>query len=113
WALRLSYFVFYRLLLSLSEISLPLDTGDFGLMSRRVVDHIRAAPERNRYLRGLRAWAGFRQIGVLVERDARAAGTSKYSVLKLMRLASDGIFAFSTVPLRTATIVGAVAIAVA
>jgi dolichol-phosphate mannosyltransferase len=79
-------------------------------MSRRVVDELRALPERNRYLRGLRTWAGFRQIGVPVARDARAAGTSKYSILKLMRLASDGIFAFSTIPLRLAALAGAGAI---
>jgi len=113
WLLRLSYFIFYRLALRLADLRLPLDAGDFGLMSRRVVDHIRAAPERNRYLRGLRVWAGFRQIGVPVERDARAAGSSKYSILKLLRLASDGIFAFSIVPLRAAALVGAAAIALA
>ncbi len=111
WLLKLSYFLFYRLAFRLADLRLPLDAGDFGLMSRRVVDEIRAAPERNRYLRGLRVWAGFRQIGVPVERDARFAGTSKYSVLKLLRLASDGIFAFSIVPLRAAALVGAAAIA--
>jgi polyisoprenyl-phosphate glycosyltransferase len=79
-------------------------------MSRRVVDQIKSAPEHNRYLRGLRAWAGFRHIGVPIERDARAAGRSKYSALKLLRLASDGIFAFSIAPLRAAAIVGASAI---
>jgi glycosyltransferase involved in cell wall biosynthesis len=87
WLKRMSYFVFYRLALRLADLDLPLDAGDFGLMSRRVVDELRALPERNRYLRGLRTWAGFRQIGVPVARDARAAGTSKYSILKLMRLA--------------------------
>jgi polyisoprenyl-phosphate glycosyltransferase len=113
WPLRLSYFLFYRLLVSLADLRLPLDAGDFGLMSRRVVDQVRAAPERNRYLRGLRAWAGFRQIGIPVERDARVAGTSKYGMVKLLRLASDGIFAFSIVPLRAAALVGAIAIALA
>lgn len=111
WPLRVSYFLFYRLLHWLADLRLPLDAGDFSLMSRRVVDQIKAAPEKNRYLRGLRVWAGFRQIGVPVERDARVAGKSKYSTLKLLRLASDGIFAFSIVPLRAAAIVGAVAIA--
>jgi polyisoprenyl-phosphate glycosyltransferase len=110
WLKRASYFVFYRLALRLADLDLPLDAGDFGLMSRRVVDELRALPERNRYLRGLRTWAGFRQIGVPVARDARAAGTSKYSILKLMRLASDGIFAFSTIPLRLAALAGAGAI---
>jgi polyisoprenyl-phosphate glycosyltransferase len=113
WYLRLSYFLFYRLLLRLSDIQLPVDSGDFGLMSRRVVDHLRDAPERHRYLRGLRTWVGYKQIGVTVERNERFAGDSKYSPVKLLSLASDGIFAFSTVPLRAATLVGLLAIAVA
>jgi dolichol-phosphate mannosyltransferase len=110
WPLRASYFLFYRLLYWLADLRLPLDAGDFGLMSRRVVDQIKAAPEHNRYLRGLRVWAGYKHIGVPVERDARFAGKSKYSTLKLLRLASDGIFAFSIVPLRAAAVVGAIAI---
>ncbi len=110
WPLRLSYFLFYRLLYWLADLRLPLDAGDFGLMSRRVVNQIKAAPEHNRYLRGLRVWAGYKHIGVPVERDARFAGKSKYSTLKLLRLASDGIFAFSIVPLRAAAVVGAIAI---
>jgi polyisoprenyl-phosphate glycosyltransferase len=113
WYLRLSYFVFYRLLLRLSDIQLPVDSGDFGLMSRRVVDQLRHAPERHRYLRGLRTWVGYKQIGVTVERNERFAGDSKYSPVKLLSLASDGIFAFSTVPLRAATFVGLLAIAAA
>ena len=110
WWLRLCYYVFYRLLAALSSIELPLDSGDFGLMSRRVVDEIRRMPEHHRYLRGLRTWVGFRQIGIPVERAARHAGRTKYSPLKLLKLASDGIFAFSIVPLRAAAILGAVAI---
>ena len=110
WWLRMCYYVFYRLLAALSSIELPLDSGDFGLMSRRVVDEIRAMPEHHRYLRGLRTWVGFRQIGIPVERAARHAGRTKYSPLKLLKLASDGIFAFSIVPLRAAAILGAVAI---
>ena len=113
WPLRLSYYVFYRLMLRLSSVPLPLDSGDFGLMSRRVVDSIRSAPERNRFLRGLRSWAGFRQVGIEVERGERYAGSSKYSLLKLMRLASDGMFAFSIVPLRLASAVGVISIALA
>jgi glycosyltransferase involved in cell wall biosynthesis len=111
WPLRASYFVFYRLMRRLSELPVPLDAGDFGLMSARVIRQIRSSPERNRYLRGLRAWAGFRQIGVAVERNERFSGESKYSTLKLMRLASDGIFAFSIVPLRAAALVGLLSIA--
>jgi len=110
WWLRMCYYVFYRLLAKLSSIELPLDSGDFGLMSRRVVDEIRRMPEHHRYLRGLRTWVGFRQIGVPIERAARHAGRTKYSPLKLLKLASDGIFAFSIVPLRVASILGTVAI---
>src|SRR5271155_1604550 len=109
WWLRVCYYVFYRLLASLSSVQLPLDAGDFGLMSRRVVDEIRKMPEHHRYLRGLRTWVGFRQIGIPIERSARRAGRTKYSPLKLLKLASDGIFAFSTVPLRAAAILGATA----
>jgi len=110
WWLRACYYLFYRLLALLSPVQLPLDAGDFGLMSRRVVDEIRRMPEHHRYLRGMRSWVGFRQIGIPIERSARSAGRTKYSPLKLLKLASDGIFAFSIVPLRAVTIVGAVAI---
>jgi glycosyltransferase involved in cell wall biosynthesis len=111
-ALRLSYVVFYRLIAGLADVALPLDAGDFGLMSRRVVEHLRSTRERHRYLRGLRSWVGFRQTGVPVERGERAAGRSKYSLLGLIRLASDGLFAFSTAPLRAASLIGLGAIAV-
>jgi len=106
WLLRLCYATFYRMLARLSNVQLPVDAGDFGLMSRRVVDQLRNAPERHRYLRGLRAWAGFRQIGIEVERSARAAGESKYSVAKLVALACDGFFSFSVAPLRAAALLG-------
>ena len=109
-ALRLSYFVFYRLIARLADVALPLDAGDFGLMSRRVVEVINRAPEHHRYLRGLRTWAGFRQTGVVVERARRHAGKSKYSIAKLVKLALDGVFAFSTAPLRAASLLGALAL---
>jgi dolichol-phosphate mannosyltransferase len=112
WWLRLCYYLFYRLIAALSSTTLPLDAGDFGLISRRVIDEIRRMPEHHRYLRGLRTWVGFRQIGVPIERSARYAGHTKYSPLRLLKLASDGIFAFSIVPLRVAAIIGAGAIAV-
>jgi dolichol-phosphate mannosyltransferase len=105
--LRICYFVFYRMMARLSDIRLPLDSGDFGLMSRRVVDHVRRMPEHHRYLRGMRSWVGFRQIGVPVERAERHSGKSKYSMMRLMKLAADGIFAFSIVPIRAAAAVGA------
>jgi hypothetical protein len=106
---RAAYFGFYRLAARLSTVPLPLDAGDFGLMSRRVVDLLRAMPERHRYLRGMRAWAGYRQIGVPVERAERGAGETKYGLRRLMGLAFDGIFAFSVVPLRAAAAVGVLA----
>ncbi len=111
WWLKLSYFLFYRLLAMLSELSLPVDAGDFALLSRRVVEQLRRLPEHHRYLRGLRSWVGFRQIGIPIERAERHAGKSKYSLRKLMELASDGIFAFSIVPLRAAILAGLLATA--
>ncbi len=106
WWLRLCYHLFYRLLAALSSTQLPLDSGDFGLMSRRVIQEMSRMPEHQRYLRGLRTWVGFRQIGIPIERAARHAGRPKYSPVKLLMLAFDGIFAFSTVPLRAAAILG-------
>ena len=110
WPLRLSYYVFYRLMAQLSDMKLPLDAGDFALMSRRVAEHLQRLREHHRYLRGLRSWVGFRQIGNPVERSERHSGRSKYSVLRLLKLAFDGIFAFSIVPIRAAAILGALAI---
>lgn len=110
WLLRLSYFVFYRLLASLANTRLPLDSGDFALMSRRVVQEIRATPEHHRYLRGLRSWVGFRQTGLRVERDERFAGSTRYGPVKLLKLALDGLFSFSIVPLRAAAMLGLLAI---
>ena len=104
--LRACYYIFYRTIATLSDIRLPLDSGDFGLMSRRVVDQIRQMPEHQRYLRGLRTWVGFKQIGIPIERAERYAGKAKYTPLRLLKLASDGIFAFSIVPLRAATVLG-------
>ncbi|MBW3535263.1 MAG: glycosyltransferase family 2 protein [Gemmatimonadetes bacterium] len=111
WWLRLSYWGYYRLLARMAGISLPLDAGDFSLLSRQVVDELRRAPERHRYLRGLRAWAGFRQDGVDVDRDERFSGASKYTASRLFRLAFDGIFSFSVAPLRAAALLGALTVA--
>jgi dolichol-phosphate mannosyltransferase len=99
-AKRLAYFGFYRLLRRLASIDIPLDAGDFCAMSRRVVDHLNRLPESDRFLRGLRAWLGFRQIGLPYERDRRRAGTPKYTVVKLLKLSVDGLLAFSYAPLR-------------
>lgn len=106
WWLRACYYLFYRLIAAISDLRLPLDSGDFALLSKRVVEEIRRAPEHHRYLRGLRTWVGFRQIGLEVERRERLAGSAKYSPRKLLALALDGIFAFSTVPLRAASLLG-------
>jgi dolichol-phosphate mannosyltransferase len=111
WLLRLSYFVFYRLIAAVSNVYLPLDSGDFALLSRRVVEHLRAMPEHHRYLRGLRTWVGFRQTGIPIERSERSAGRSKYGAIRLFRLAFDGIFAFSMAPLRAASLLGLATIA--
>lgn len=97
---RFAYFSFYRFLALVAEINIPLDSGDFCVMSRRVVDALNALPERNRFVRGLRSWVGFSQTGVAYERHGRFAGASKHSLPKLTRLAFDGIFGFSSRPLR-------------
>ncbi len=104
---RVSYFLFYRLMRRLSEVTVPTDSGDFALLSRRVVDQINLLPERHRYIRGLRSWVGFPQTGIPVERDARAGGEPSYTLRKLFRLAFDGVFAFSVAPLRAAWVFGA------
>jgi glycosyltransferase involved in cell wall biosynthesis len=112
WWLRALYYTFYRLIAHISDMRLPLDAGDFGLISSRVVEQLRKMREHHRYLRGLRSWAGFRQIGIEVERNERYAGRSKYNLLRLIKLAMDGIFAFSIVPIRAATVLGALAMVV-
>lgn len=111
WLLRLAYRVFYRLISALSDTQLPLDTGDFALLGQPVVAALRGLPEHERYLRGLRAWVGFKQIGIDVDRQARAAGKAKYTTWKLMKLAADGVCSFSIVPLRAAAVTGLAAIA--
>jgi polyisoprenyl-phosphate glycosyltransferase len=100
------YAAFYRLLRSLSMVSIPLDAGDFALMDRRVVDCLKALPERSRFIRGLRTWVGFRQAGVEYEREKRFAGVPKYTWSKLVHLAVNGLLSFSALPLRMATAVG-------
>ena len=96
----LAYGIFYRLLSLVSDIPIPRDSGDFCLMDRRAVDAINRLPEKNRFVRGLRAWVGGRQIGIPYDRPPRVAGTSGYSLKRLMDLAFDGIFNFSVAPLR-------------
>jgi glycosyltransferase involved in cell wall biosynthesis len=99
---RTGYWAFYRLIAMLSDIKIPVDSGDFCLMDRRVVTALRSLPERLRYPRVLRAWVGFRQIGVEYDRPSRQAGYSKYTISRLYRLATDGIAAASIRPLKIA-----------
>jgi len=104
---RIAYSAFYRMLAAISEIDIPLDSGDFCVMDRKVVNAIvKEMPEQIRFVRGLRAYAGFKQVGVKYERAERAAGEVKYTFKKLMELALDGLFGFSNVPLRLATYFG-------
>lgn len=95
--------LFYRVTRRLTNVSIPLDTGDFRLMSQRVVAALRAMRERHRFIRGLVAWSGYKQTGVEYDRDARFAGGTKYSTAKMLRFALDGITAFSEIPLRFAS----------
>lgn len=105
--------LFYRLINSLSDVEIPLDSGDFRLLDRRAVEAMLAMPERHRLLRGMSSWIGFRQYGVKYARAARFAGSTKYPMRKMLNLALDGIFSFSTVPLRFVTILGLITAAVA
>jgi glycosyltransferase involved in cell wall biosynthesis len=98
--------LFYRLIRWLSDTEIPLDTGDFRLLDRKVVDAIVAMPERDRFVRGMVSWTGFRQIGVPYRRAARFAGETKYPVTKMVRFAVDGILSFSSKPLRLSTLMG-------
>ncbi|MDB6151071.1 MAG: putative enzyme, partial [Chthoniobacter sp.] len=103
---RAAYRIFYRLLSLVAEVAIPLDAGDFCVVSRRVVEVMNTMPERNVFVRGMRAWAGFRQVALEYDREPRAAGETKYPFSKLCRLAADGVFSFSTAPLRIATYLG-------
>jgi len=107
--LRFAYASFYRILKKMANIEIPLDSGDFCIMDRKIVDLIKNMPEHNRFIRGLRGWVGFRQYGLPYERSARAAGEPKYNIRRLMKLAFDGIISFSTIPLRLASLLGLLA----
>jgi dolichol-phosphate mannosyltransferase len=110
---RAAYRLFYRLLRAVSDIPIPLDSGDFCLMDRKVVTALNALPERTRFVRGLRTFVGFKQIGLEYARAARAAGEPKYTLSALVRLAIDGLISFSSYPLRVATYAGIAAAAAA
>jgi polyisoprenyl-phosphate glycosyltransferase len=103
--------LFYRLLRALSDIEIPRDTGDFRLMTRRIVDRLNAMPERDRFIRGMVAWLGGRQTELVYDRDPRLAGQTGYTLTKMMRLAIDGITSFSTAPLRIASLLAVLGIA--
>jgi dolichol-phosphate mannosyltransferase len=105
--------IFYRLLNRLSDTPIPLDSGDFRLIDRRIVEVLRAMPEHDRFMRGMIAWAGFRQIAIPYNRAARFAGQSKYPLLAMIRFALDGLTSFSRTPLRIATWLGVLVSAIA
>lgn len=105
---RLTAGWFYKLLNGVSSVDIPAQVGDFRLIDRSVVEAIRCMPERNRYVRGMFAWLGFRQIGVEYRRPARRAGSTSYTLKKMLRLAGDGVIGYSKTPLRVPTAIGAV-----
>lgn len=110
---RFAYSTFYRILKNISYVDIPLDSGDFSMVSRRVVDIMNKMPEESRFLRGMRSWIGFKQIGVEYERSERVAGVPKYSFKMLRRLAYNGIFNFSEFPVKFIIRTGAFAIGIA
>jgi polyisoprenyl-phosphate glycosyltransferase len=106
WFKRVATLLFYRLLRRLAEVDIPLDTGDFRLISRRVLDVLNAMPERHRFIRGMVSWTGLKQVPLVYDRDARFAGETGYPLRKLVALALDGMTGFSIVPLRLASYIG-------
>lgn len=107
---RFAYFIFYRILKKIANIDIPLDSGDFSFMSRRVVNVLNKMPEESRFIRGMRTWIGFKQIGIAYDRQERASGDSKYSFSKLVQLALNGIYNFSEFPIKFVTSLGGFAI---
>ena len=103
---KVAYLTYYRLQKKISSFNIPIDSGDFSMLSRRVVDNMNNMPEQSRYLRGMRAWVGFKQIGYEYDRDERQAGETKYSWKKLFELAFNGIFNFSDFPVKFITRTG-------
>ncbi len=105
-----AYKIFYRVLRAISYIKIPIDSGDFSLLSRRVVEIMNAMPEESRYLRGMRSWIGFTQTAIEYEREERTEGETKYSLKKLIQLAYMGIFNFSTFPVKVIKRIGYVSV---
>lgn len=106
WFKRATAAAFYRIIRGITSINIPVDTGDFRLMDRRVVEAIRQMPERHRFLRGMVSWVGFRQTGVSYQRHARYAGKTNFTLGKMMRFALDAITSFSYAPLQLASYAG-------
>lgn len=100
WLKRAAYRAYYRILQKVAYVPIPVDSGDFSIISRKVADLLAAMPERNKFLRGLRSWVGFRQTSHEYERAERFAGETKYTLGRLFRLAFDGLIAYSYIPLR-------------
>jgi dolichol-phosphate mannosyltransferase len=109
----MSYNFFYKLLRLLSDISIPIDSGDFCVMKRCVVDNMLLLEEKNPFLRGIRSWVGFKQVGVEYERHERIDGQSGYTIKKLFKIAFDGIFSFSSAPIKVITTLGFLGFAIA
>lgn len=103
---KTAYKVFYRILNSISDTKIPIDSGDFCVMTKNVKEKMLSLNEQNPYLRGIRAWVGFKQIGLEYERSGRIEGESGYSLKKLIKIAKDGIFSFSSIPLQIITLLG-------
>lgn len=112
WFKKTTAALFYRLIARITNVKIPVDTGDFRLMDRKVVDALKRIREHHRFMRGLSAWVGFRQIGVPYRRHARAAGATKYPLRKMLRFALDGITSFSYLPLQLATYLGFIVAAI-
>lgn len=107
---KAAYKMYYRLQKKFSSTAMPLDAGDFSLISKRVVKQMNRMPEQSRYVRGLRSWVGFKQTGIVYSRDERFSGKSKYSFWSLLKLAFNGIFNFSELPIRFIGVVGFISV---
>jgi dolichol-phosphate mannosyltransferase len=113
WFKKFTAALFYRIIFRITDVKIPLDTGDFRLLDRKIVDVMNSMRERHRFLRGMAAWVGFKQIGVEYKRAARQAGSTKYPFRKMLRLALNAVTSFSYFPLQVATYIGFVAAVIA
>jgi dolichol-phosphate mannosyltransferase len=113
WFKEFTAKAFYRIIYRITDINIPMDTGDFRLMDRKVVEALRTMREKHRFMRGMSVWVGFKQTGVHYKRAARFAGETKYPLKKMLKFALDGITSFSYFPLQLATYIGFAAAALA